>query len=55
MMAGGLLVFAQQRRWIGASGRRPSTVAATGHAVARLRSAEPCRPGKGIGDGMEAC
>ena len=45
-MAGGLLVFAQQRRWIGASGRRPSTVAATGHAL--------IRPGKGIGDGMEA-
>jgi hypothetical protein len=33
----------------------PSIVAATGPAVARLSSAAPCRRGKEIGDGVEAC
>jgi hypothetical protein len=52
---GGLLVFAAAAPVDYARAAAPSIVAATGHAVAWLSSAAPCRRGKEIGDGVEAC
>jgi hypothetical protein len=51
---GGLLAFAAAPVDY-ARAAAPSIVAATGHAVAWLCSAAPCRRGKEIGDGVEAC